>query len=160
LFVPMMPRDTRAQSAGINVTLGKSTTMWAERRVTRVLFAQEPSDDVDMYVEFFAAHGVATTVVFTADDALAAALETDVIVTDIPFRTNDTNTDVITVLRKDTRTRSIPVIALTARVFDPDRQRAEGAGYDLFLFKPCLPDELLRRVRALLSRNSDRHRQQ
>ena len=32
-----------------------------------------------------------------------------------------------------------------------ERQRAESAGCDLFLTKPCLPDELLREVHLLLA---------
>ncbi len=46
-----------------------------------------------------------------------------------------------------------PIIVLTACAWR--RKRAEHAGCDVFLSKPCLPDALLREVRWLLSTTHD-----
>ena len=136
---------------GTNHSGAGDSAMCAQHRGTRVLLAQGPSDDVEMYVEFFSPQGIAT-IVATADAALASAGDADIIITDIALGGDKSSTNLVTRLHEDWRTRSIPVIAPTARVFDPNRRREEGAGYDLFLFKPCLPNELLRHVRGLLSR--------
>ena len=54
-------------------------------------------------------------------------------------------------LKKDARTKHIPIIALTAHALTEERERAEQAGCDGFLAKPCLPDELLAEVKRVLS---------
>jgi two-component system cell cycle response regulator DivK len=55
-------------------------------------------------------------------------------------------------LRAEARTRRKPIIVLTATSWRVTRARAEQAGCDLFLVKPSLPNELLRQIRVLLSR--------
>jgi CheY-like chemotaxis protein len=54
-------------------------------------------------------------------------------------------------LKKDTRTRDIPIVALTAHALQEERERAERAGCDAFVAKPCLPEELLAEVQRLLA---------
>ena len=46
----------------------------------------------------------------------------------------------------------VPIIVLTACVFEPDQRRAQAAGCDVFLPKPCLPDRLVSEIRAVLAR--------
>ena len=53
-------------------------------------------------------------------------------------------------LKQHPATRHIPVLALTAHAFEDARQQAEAAGCDGFVTKPCLPDQLVARVRAVL----------
>ena len=47
-------------------------------------------------------------------------------------------------------TQHIPVLALTAHAFDDARQQAKAVGCDGFVTKPCLPDDLVAKVRATL----------
>jgi len=55
-------------------------------------------------------------------------------------------------LRRGAKTKSIPVIMLTARSEEADTVRGLEAGADDYLTKPFSPAELLARVRALLRR--------
>jgi two-component system phosphate regulon response regulator PhoB len=54
--------------------------------------------------------------------------------------------------RADARTRSLPVIMLTARADEADKIAGLDAGADDYLTKPFSPNELLARVRAVLRR--------
>jgi DNA-binding response OmpR family regulator len=54
-------------------------------------------------------------------------------------------------LRTDPRFSSIPVILLTAKGQESDRERGLAAGATEFMSKPYSPSELLRRVREILS---------
>ena len=54
-------------------------------------------------------------------------------------------------LKRDARTRRIPVIILTAFPEKPVQQRAMEAGASVFLTKPCLPDQLEDHIRRLLA---------
>jgi len=56
-------------------------------------------------------------------------------------------------LRRDARTRDIPVIMLTARAQTEDRIHGLEAGADDYLTKPFSPKELLLRVQAVLKRS-------
>ena len=55
-------------------------------------------------------------------------------------------------LRRDSRTRSIPILMLTARSQTEDRIRGLEAGADDYLTKPFSTKELLLRVSAILKR--------
>ena len=137
---------------GQTVTTGVSeTTMSASRETPRVLLVQQPNDDVEMYVEFFSAYGFTIIVASTLDGALLAAGDADIIVTAIKLDGEKTGIDLITRLRGDLRTNRKPIIVLTAAAWQDDRDRAQQAGCDVFLAKPCLPKDLLHRVRLLLA---------
>jgi two-component system, cell cycle response regulator DivK len=55
-------------------------------------------------------------------------------------------------LKADERTRSIPVIALTAHAMETDRERARVAGCDDFDTKPVELTRLLEKIERLLPR--------
>jgi len=57
-----------------------------------------------------------------------------------------------TELRRDKRTRSVPVIMLTARGDEADRIVGLEVGADDYVVKPFSPKELVARVRALMRR--------
>ncbi len=56
-------------------------------------------------------------------------------------------------LREDERTRSVPIIMLTARGSEDDRTGLDG-GADDYLAKPFSPRELVARIKAVLRRRS------
>lgn len=55
-------------------------------------------------------------------------------------------------LRSDPRTRSLPIIMLTARAQESDKLSGFEAGADDYVTKPFSPRELVARVRALMRR--------
>jgi two-component system phosphate regulon response regulator PhoB len=56
-------------------------------------------------------------------------------------------------LRKDSNTRDIPIIMLTARVTEDDKVSGLEAGADDYLIKPFSPRELLARIKAVMRRS-------
>jgi DNA-binding NarL/FixJ family response regulator len=78
------------------------------------------------------------------------APEADIIVTGIVLDDSVDGVDLVSRLRSADGTMHKPIIVLTAWAWRRERERAEHAGCDVFLSKPCLPDALLREVRLLL----------
>jgi CheY-like chemotaxis protein len=103
-----------------------------------------------MYAEFLRYSGFAPVAVSNATDALTFAPEADVIVTGIVLDGRMDGVEFVSRLRGDAGTKHKPIIVLTACAWPQERERAEHAGCDVFLSKPCLPDALLREVRLLL----------
>lgn len=60
-------------------------------------------------------------------------------------------------LRRNPKTRDIPIIMLTARGEEADRVRGLNSGADDYITKPFSPTELVARVRAVLRRSSPGH---
>jgi two-component system cell cycle response regulator DivK len=116
-----------------------------------VVLLQGDADSREMYAEYFRCHGLQPVPVLTARDGLTVAPKADVIVTGLLLPGDMDGIEFIARLKRDERTKRIPVIVLTACAWKSDRERAEEAGCDLFLPKPCLPDDLLREVRRLLA---------
>ena len=56
--------------------------------------------------------------------------------------------------RKQERTKSVPIIMLTARGDEPDKVAALDAGADDYITKPFSTQELLARIRAVLRRRA------
>ena len=119
-------------------------------RRDRLLLVQGDIDSREMYAEFFRYHGFQPIAVATVSDALNVAPYADVIVTETLVPGHMDGIEFLTRLKRDARTRTIPLIVLTVCAWDTERERAEKAGCDVFLAKPCLPDELLRVVRRVL----------
>ena len=55
-------------------------------------------------------------------------------------------------LRKDERTRDLPILMLTARAAEDDKVRGFEVGADDYVTKPFSPKELIARIKALLRR--------
>jgi two-component system, cell cycle response regulator DivK len=116
-----------------------------------VLLVQQLRDDgLEMYAEYLRHSGLAAIAVSNARDALTVAPEADVIVTGIVLDDTVDGVELVSRLRGDNATMHKPIIVLTACAWHRNRERAEHAGCDVFLSKPCLPDTLLREVRRLL----------
>ena len=81
--------------------------------------------------------------------AKAIALHPDVIITETRLPGIDGIT-LCGLLRRDVTTNAIPVIFVTGDAYPADVERAMSAGGDLVLTKPCLPEDLLTRLRTVV----------
>lgn len=108
-------------------------------------------DSLEMYAEFLRYHGLAVIPVTDARAALMLAPRADIVVTGIILDGPMDGVELVSRLRHDDCTRSTPIVVLTACAWPKDRERAEGAGCDVFLPKPCLPNDLLGAVQQLLT---------
>jgi CheY-like chemotaxis protein len=131
--------------------------MSTTRRTVVLLVQQSHDDGLEMYTEFLRYVGVVPIAVSNARDALTFAPEADIIVTGISLDDQMDGVELVTHLRHDDGTMRKPIIVLTAWALRPDRERAEHAGCDAFLVKPCLPNALLREMRLLLPATRARH---
>jgi CheY-like chemotaxis protein len=53
-------------------------------------------------------------------------------------------------LKRDPRTKRIPIVVLTGHALPEYARTAREAGCDLVITKPCLPDQLLEAIRRIL----------
>jgi CheY-like chemotaxis protein len=123
-----------------------------------VLLADPNADTREMYAEFLRHAGFDVIPVDSAADALTYAPVADVAVTGIALRGEPDGVHVVRQLRRDPRTTLMPVIVLTACTLARDRKRAETAGCDLFVLKPCLPEDLLQHIRRVVMQRRARVR--
>jgi two-component system cell cycle response regulator DivK len=129
----------------------KRPSMSTTRRPVVLLVQQSRDDSLEMYAEFLRYHGLAVIPVSDTRDALMLAPQADIVVTGMNLDDPMDGVELVSRLRHDDCTRSTPIIVLTACAWPKDRERAEGAGCDVFLPKPCLPNDLLGEVRQLLA---------
>lgn len=116
-----------------------------------VLLIEDFDDAREMYAEYLQLTGLS---VATAADAiqglrLAVELQPSVILMDAALP-GLSGWDAIAELKRNASTREIPVLMLTGHVLGDARERALAAGARGFVPKPCLPDDLARRIHTLL----------
>jgi len=95
-------------------------------------------------------------------DSVRAALEAirtelpDLVILDwmLPDRSG---IELLRELRSEERTRSLPIILLTAKGAESDRVAGLDAGADDYVVKPFSPRELVSRVRAVFRRRAPQH---
>ncbi len=126
-------------------------------RAPTVLLVDDNVDSRDMYRE---ALEYAEYRVEDAEDgeeglSLALALVPAVVVLDLSMPVMDGYT-LARELKKDERTRHIPLIACSAFADVDSKQRALAAGCEAFLSKPCLPGDLVTAVENALRKAAQR----
>src|SRR5437868_4834332 len=102
-----------------------------------VLVLQNP-DDGAMYAEFLRHHGVEPLCAVATAEALELAPTADIIATELMLPTVTEGVEFIQRLRADERTKHVPIIVVTSWAWQTERLRAQDAGCDVFLTKPCL----------------------
>ena len=117
----------------------------------RCLIVDDHDDGRDGFREYLESFEFEVTGIPTAEQALGAmALAPyDLLIVDLLLPGMD-GYEYIRRVRREAR-HDVPIIAVSACAFPEDRARAEAAGCDAFLAKPCPPDELLSTMRRLLS---------
>ena len=116
-----------------------------------VLLVQPHDDGREMYAEFFRHHELTVVCPDDVAEALTLAPTADVIVTELRLPGALDGYEFIQRLRADQQTRHKPVIVVTSWAWQTERLRAEEAGCDLFLTKPCLPQVLLNHIYKALT---------
>ena len=109
-----------------------------------------------MYAEWLTHAGFRVDEAHNGLQALERAfdLTPDVVVTDLNIPGID-GFELTRRLRLDSRTREIPVLAVTGyAAFASDPGRARRAGCDAVLPKPCTPEDLETAIRALIEERS------
>jgi two-component system, cell cycle response regulator DivK len=117
-----------------------------------VLIAEDTFDTRELYEMFLTQRGFKVQTVVDGEAAVETALESgpDVIVLDLSMPRLD-GVAATKRLKRDARTRDIPIIIITAYPHKATQQAAFEAGADAFLTKPCLPEDLERQIRKFLT---------
>jgi CheY-like chemotaxis protein len=116
-----------------------------------VLIVDDVQDNRTIYVLFLKFSGYRVAEAENGEDALekATALLPDVIVMDLSLPVMD-GWEATRRLKRDPRTKKIPVVALTGHALPEHARAARDAGCDLVITKPCLPDQLMDALRRIL----------
>jgi DNA-binding response OmpR family regulator len=96
--------------------------------------------------------GFATIEADSAESAeqLLGEYDVDLVLLDVGLATPTNGFDLAAKLRRNARTRHLPIIMLTARGFASDVLRGREVGATGYITKPFTADEVIHRVRALL----------
>jgi CheY-like chemotaxis protein len=121
------------------------------RKQPLVLLAEDFEDARELYRDYLEFSGFDVETATNGREAIdrAVLLQPDLILMDASMPVLD-GWQATRELKANPATRSIPVLALTAHAFDDARQEANAVGCDGFVTKPCLPDDLVARVRSAL----------
>ena len=116
-----------------------------------VLLAEDFEDARELYRDYLEFSGFTVQTASNGREAIAQAiaLQPDVILMDASMPVLD-GWQATRELKTNPVTQHIPVVALTAHAFDDARQQARAVGCDGFVTKPCLPDDLVEKIRATL----------
>ncbi|MEO8078232.1 MAG: response regulator [Acidobacteriota bacterium] len=120
---------------------------------TLILLVDDFDDAREMYSESLTFYGYRVTSAGDAATAIEMAVEQqpDLILMDAALP-GMSGWDATRALKADARTRNIPLLMLTGHVLTESKERAANAGADGLIPKPCLPDELVREIEAVLKR--------
>jgi two-component system phosphate regulon response regulator PhoB len=121
----------------------------------RVLVVDDEPDVLDLVTYNLGQAGFATETAADGAEALRKARSSapDLILLDLMLPEMD-GLEVCKLLRRDTKTSSIPIIMLTARASEIDRIVGLELGADDYVPKPFSPRELVLRVKKRLEQNS------
>jgi CheY-like chemotaxis protein len=116
-----------------------------------VLVVDDFLDAREMYGQYFEFSGFRVAEAANGAEAVEKALELapQIILMDLSMPGMD-GWEATRRLKADSRTRNIPIIALTGHALTGFQQSAKEAGCDAFVTKPCLPDALVAEVWRLI----------
>jgi two-component system cell cycle response regulator DivK len=116
-----------------------------------VLIVDDFDDNREMFMEFLSFSGFRVAQATTGREAIerAFSLLPDLILMDLSLPELD-GLEATRCLKKDERTKCIPVLALTGHAVAGHSRDARAAGCAAFLTKPCLPEVLLGEIRRVL----------
>jgi two-component system, cell cycle response regulator DivK len=118
------------------------------QRAPLVLLVDDVDDNTDMYAQYLEFEGYQVETALNGVDGMAKAraLGPQVIVMDLSMPVLD-GWKATRELKMDEATRAIPIIVLTAHALSGTAESVAAAGADVYLVKPCLPEDLAAEVR-------------
>ena len=119
----------------------------------RVLVVEDNENNMKLFRDVLDATGYSTLEAGSGEDAVELAVShvPALVLMDVQLPGID-GIEALARLRRDERTASIPVLALTAQAMRGDRERFLEAGFDGYLSKPVDVLELLRAVEEYCGR--------
>jgi len=120
-----------------------------------ILIVEDNDKNMKLVRDVLQVKGFSTIEAGTAEDGIRLAAENnpDLILMDIHLP-GINGIEALKVLRADTATAKIPVIAVTASVMQQDRKLITEAGFDGYVGKPINLKEFLDAVRDILARKA------
>lgn len=133
--------------------MSPATKLVHDRRPVRILVADADDDTRALYRESLSLAGCDVVDAADGRDALVKALthRPTLVITETQLPIFDGYT-LCEVLRRDSMTRTVPILVVTEEKHPPELDRARDAGADSVLTKPVSPDALLNEVQRLLRR--------
>ena len=118
-----------------------------------ILIVEDNDKNLKLVRDVLQVKGFSTLEAGTAEDGIQLAREhkPDLILMDIHLP-GISGIEALKVLRAETATAAIPVIAVTASVMQQDRKQITEAGFDAYVGKPINLKEFLDAVRTALER--------
>ena len=125
-----------------------------------MLLVDDYPDAREMYSEYLQFSGFDVVEAANGVEALQQAVDAapDIILMDLSLPVMD-GWEATRRLKADSRTASpasIPVVALTGHALAGISEGARQAGCDAFVTKPCLPEDLVKEIRAVLEEPAGR----
>jgi len=122
-----------------------------------VLLVDDYPDAREMYSQYLEFSGFSVVQAANGLEALQRATDyaPDIILMDLSLPVMD-GWEATRRLKSNARTATIPVVALTGHALAGISEGARQAGCDAFVTKPCLPEDLVKEVRAILARRDTR----
>jgi len=118
---------------------------------SRILLVEDYDDAREMYSEYLTFSGYEMSQAANGLEAIRQALASrpHIVVMDLSLPEMD-GWETTRRLKADERTADIPILALTGHVLTDFSKRARQAGFEGFLTKPCLPEELVAEIKRIL----------
>jgi CheY-like chemotaxis protein len=129
------------------------TRLARSARRTLVLVVDDNEDNRDIYASFLGYHGFDVEQASDGAEALDRIDRRipDLVLMDLSMPVLD-GWEATRRIKADERTKRVVVVVVTGNVLGESLRRAEAAGADAVLTKPCRPHEILGVVRRLLAR--------
>jgi two-component system, cell cycle response regulator DivK len=121
----------------------------------QILVVEDNEKNMKLFRDVLVAMGYHTLEATTGMQAVELATEhaPDLVLMDIQLPDID-GIEALGRLREDTRTRSLPVLALTAQAMEGDRKRFLAAGFDGYLSKPVNVTDFLATVKRYCTKGA------
>jgi CheY-like chemotaxis protein len=119
----------------------------------RILYVEDNEDNAAMLTAWLEIEGDLEVIVATNGAQgveLAAREAPDLVLMDL-YLPGMNGFDAVRLIRANSASRRIPIIALSAHAMDEDRARALAAGCDEFETKPIVFSRLISKIRQLLA---------